>query len=141
LTADIEVPDSGVEGMIVTQGGNVGGYGLYVRDGRPTFVYNYLALDRFTLTAQNPLPKGKVRIEVDLVYKGGAKERGKAMAIAMRVNGTQVAQGELAKSIPNLISFEEGLDVGMDSGSPVDFTYRPPFAFTGKIAKVVIDLK
>ena len=73
LTADIEVPEGGAEGMIVTHGGLVGGYGLYVRDGKPTFVYNYLALDRFTMTGQQPLPKGKVQLKVDFAYKGGGR--------------------------------------------------------------------
>ena len=72
LTADIEVPEAGAEGMIVTHGGLVGGYGLYVRDGKPTFVYNYLALERFTFAGQEPLPKGKVQLTVDFAYQGGA---------------------------------------------------------------------
>jgi arylsulfatase A-like enzyme len=62
LTADLEIPAGGAEGMVATHGGLVGGYGLYVRDGKPTFVYNYLAVDRFTVTGQTPLPKGKVRL-------------------------------------------------------------------------------
>jgi hypothetical protein len=60
LTADIEVPEDGAEGMFATHGGLVGGYGLYVRDGKPTFVYNCLVLDRFTFAGKEPLPKGKV---------------------------------------------------------------------------------
>jgi arylsulfatase len=141
LTADLEIPAGGAQGMIATQGGTTGGYGFYVRDGKPTFVYNYLARELFTFTASNPLPTGKVRVKVDLTYKGAPKERGKAFDVTMSVNGTKVAQGEVAKSIANVISLSEGMDVGMDSGSPVDFTYKPPFAFNGTIEKVVIDLK
>ncbi|RCJ07545.1 arylsulfatase [Cupriavidus necator] len=141
LTADIEVAEGGAQGVIATHGGSTGGYGLYVRDGKPTFVYNHLSVERFTLTSQEPLPKGKVQVKVDLTYQGGPKERGKAMAVAMTVNGRKVAEGVVSKTIPNMIGLVEGLDIGMDAGSPIDFTYKPPFAFNGKIEKVVFDLK
>ena len=61
-TADLEIPAGGAEGMVATHGGLVGGCGLYVRDGKPTFVYNYLAVDRFTVTGQTRLPKGRVQL-------------------------------------------------------------------------------
>lgn len=127
--------------MIVTQGGLVGGYGLYVRDGKPTFVYNYLALDRPTVAGKDPLPTGKVKIEVDFAYHGAAGEIGKRATATLKVNGAEVAKGELEKTIPIQISLGEGLDVGMDVGSAVDFTYQPPFAFTGSIDNVTVSLK
>jgi arylsulfatase len=141
LTADIEVPEAGVEGMIVTHGGLEGGYGLYVRDGRPTFVYNYLAMERYTTAATTPLPKGKVQLKVDFTYSGRAGELGKSATVTMTVNGDKVAEGQLPKTIPVQMSIGEGLDVGEDIGSAVDFTYKPPFAFTGRIEKVTIDLR
>jgi arylsulfatase len=141
LNADIEVPEGKADGVIATHGGSVGGWGLYVRDGKPTFVYNYLSIERYTIASRQPLPKGKVQLRVDLAYQGKAKERGKAMVVAMMVNGTKVAEGEVAKTVPLFFSLTEGMDVGMDTGSPVDFTYKPPFAFTGTIEKVTIDLK
>jgi arylsulfatase A-like enzyme len=141
LTADIHVPEDGAEGMIVTHGGVTGGYGLYVRDGKPTFVYNYLALDRFTIASQKPLPKGKVQLKVDFVYKGKAGERGKGATVAMSVNGSKAAEGELPRTVPIQFSLGEGMDIGEDVGSAVDFTYKLPFRFTGTIEKVAIDLK
>jgi len=141
LTADLEIPDGGAEGMIITHGGLVGGYGLYVRDGKPTFVYNYLSLDRYAIAGQRPLPKGKVQLKVDFAYKGKAGERGQPAAVTMTVNGAKVAEGQLPKTIPLQISLGEGLDIGMDVGSPVDFTYKLPFRFTGMIDKVTIELK
>ena len=141
LTADIEVPEAGAEGMIATHGGLVGGYGLYVRDGKPTFVYNYLALDRFTFTGREPLPRGKVQLKVDFTYNGKAGELGKDAGVTMTVNGSKVAEGRLPHTIPIQISLGEGFDLGLDSGSAVDFTYKPPFRFTGKIEKVTVDLK
>jgi arylsulfatase len=141
LTADIDVPEAGAEGMIATHGGLVGGYGLYVRGGKPTFVYNYLAEERFTFTGNEPLPKGKVQLKVDFTYDGGADERGKGAAVTMTVNGAKVAEGRLPKTIPIQISLGEGMDVGMDVGSAVDFTYEPPFEFTGRIEKVKVELR
>jgi arylsulfatase len=141
LTADVEAPEGGVEGMIATHGGLEGGYGLYVRDGKPTFVYNYLSLERFTFAGKEPLPKGKVQLKVDFAYEGGKDELGKGAAVTLSVNGAKVAEGKLPKTIPNTISITDGFDVGMDTGSPVDFTYKLPFKFTGKIEKVTIELK
>src|SRR5262249_47317380 len=65
VRADLEIPSTGCEGMIITQGGMEGGYGLYVRDGKPTFVYNYLDLERYTVTGSAPLPSGKVQLGLD----------------------------------------------------------------------------
>jgi arylsulfatase A-like enzyme len=141
LTADIEVPDSGVEGMIATHGGLVGGYALYVREGKPTFVYNYLELERPTIIGKDTLPKGKVKLVVDFRYEGKAGERGKGAAVTMSVNGVAVAEGQLPRTIPLQLSLGEGMDIGMDVGSQVDFNYKLPFKFTGKIEKVTVELK
>jgi arylsulfatase len=141
ITADVEIPDGGADGMIVTQGGLVGGYGLYLRAGKPTFVYNYLSLDRTTVAAADPLPKGKVQLKMDFAYQGGPKELGKAAVVTLTANGTKVAEGKVPKTIPATISIQEGLDIGEDVGSPVDFTYKLPFRFTGKIEKVTVELK
>jgi hypothetical protein len=141
LTADIQVPEGNVEGMIITHGGLEGGYGLYVRDGKPTFVYNYLSLERYTVAAATALPKGKVQLKVDFAYGGKPGEVGKAATVTMTANGSKVGEGQLPKTIPAQISIGEGLDIGEDVGSAVDFTYKPPFRFAGKIEKVTIDLK
>jgi arylsulfatase A-like enzyme len=141
ITAEIEIPDKGVEGMIVTHGGVVGGYGLYVKNGKPTFVYNNLALERPTVVGKDALPKGKVKLVVDFKYEGKGQERGKGATVTITVNGSKVAEQHLERTIPIQISLNEGLDVGMDVGSAVDFNYKLPFAFTGKIEKVTIDLK
>src|SRR5262249_49273723 len=138
-TADIEVPDGGAGGMIVTQGGLNGGYGLYLRDSKPTFVYNYMTLERPTVAGKDPLPKGKVKLVVDFAYDGGGP--GKGGKLTMTADGNKVAEGRLERTIPAKFSIGEGLDIGMDVGSPVDFTYKLPFKFTGKIEKVTVELK
>lgn len=139
ITAYIEVPEKGANGMIITQGGLEGGYGLYLKEGKPTFVYNYLSLDRPTIMANEGLPGGKVQLIVNFVYDGGGI--GKGGKITITANGKEIGQGRLEKTIPVQFSLGEGLDIGMDTGSPIDFTYKMPFAYTGKIEKVAVDLK
>ncbi|MGA7139633.1 MAG: arylsulfatase [Terriglobales bacterium] len=138
ITADIELPDGSGNGMIVTHGGVEGGYGLYLRDGKPTFVYNFLGVERTTFAAKDPLPKGRTQLVVNFAYDGGGIAKGGT--ISMTANGAKVAGGRLERTIPNQFTLGEGLDIGMDVGSPVDFTYKLPFKFTGKIEKVTIDL-
>jgi arylsulfatase len=139
ITAEIELVDDKSSGMVVTHGGLEGGYGLYLRDGVPTFVYNFLGTERFTFAAKVPLPKGRTKLVVDFKYDGGGA--GKGGAIALTADGKTIAEGRLEKTIPVQFSLGEGLDIGMDVGSPVDFTYKLPFKFTGKIEKVTVDLK
>jgi arylsulfatase len=139
ITAELDLTDGGASGMIVTQGGLNGGYGLYLRDGKPTFVHNYLTLERPTIAGKEPLPKGRLKLIGDFAYDGGGM--GKGGNVTMTANGNRVAEGRLERTVPMKFSIGEGLDIGMDVGSPVDFTYKLPFKFTGKIEKVTIDLK
>ncbi len=130
ITAEIEVPADNASGMIVTHGGLEGGYGLYLRDGRPTFVYNYLSFERPTFAAQDPLAPGKTTLVVDFAYDGGGM--GKGGQLTMTANGETIAEGRLERTISIQMSLGEGLDVGRDVGSPIDFTYELPFAFTAR---------
>ena len=138
ITAEVDLPNAAAEGMIVTQGGSEGGYGLYLREGKPTFVYNYLGKERPTLTAEKPLPKGKATIVVEFAYDGGGM--GKGGKLTLKANGAKVAEGRLERSVPIQFAIFEGLDVGMDTGSAVDFTYALPFTFTGKVGRVEIEV-
>jgi arylsulfatase len=106
--------------------------------GKPTFVYNFLSVERTTFAAKDALPKGKTKLVVDFKYDGGG--RGKGGQITMTANGKTISKGRLERSIPVQFSLGEGLDIGMDIGSAVDFTYKLPFAFTGKVENVTIDL-
>lgn len=137
ITANIEVPDGG-SGMIVTEGGMEGGFGLYLRDGKPTFVYNFLGRDRPTFAAKDPLPKGPTKLVVNFAYDGGG--RGKGGTVTMTANGNKIAEGRLEKTVPIQFAVGEGMDIGLDSGSAVDFTYQLPFKFTGTVEKVEFEL-
>jgi arylsulfatase len=139
ITAEVDLPDDKAQGMIVTQGGSEGGYGLYMRDGKPTFVYNYLGKERPTLVGDKALPKGKAILVVDFAYDGGGM--GKGGKLTLKANGATVAEGRLERSVPIQFAIFEGLDVGLDTGSAVDFTYSLPFAFTGKIHQVTVEIR
>jgi len=138
ITAEVELPDGNAQGMIVTQGGSEGGYGLYLRDGKPTFVYNYLGVERPTIAAEAPLAKGKATIVVDFKYDGGGM--GKGAAVTISANGKQVAGGRIERTVPIQFSIGEGLDIGMDTGSAVDWSYTLPFRFSGRIDHVTVEV-
>lgn len=138
ITAQIELPNDTAEGMIITHGGSEGGYGLYLKAGRPTFVYNYLGLERPSFSGDTPLGKGKATLGVRFDYDGGGM--GKGGTVTLTVNGDTVASGRLERTVPIQFSITEGLDVGMDNGSAVDWTYRLPFHFTGRIEEVTVEV-
>lgn len=138
IEAEIQLADGNSEGMIITQGGSEGGYGLYLRAGKPVFVYNYLSLERPTFEASTALPAGKHKLLVDFKYDGGGM--GKGATVTLKANGKSVAEGRLERTIPIQFAIFEGLDIGVDIGSPVDWTYKLPFKFTGRIAKVTVDI-
>ena len=139
ITADVEVPEGGGDGMILTVGGLEGGVGLYLREGRPTFVYNYLSLERPTFAAPDPLPAGRSQVTVRFDYDGGGT--GKGATVALLVDGATVTEGRLERTVPVQFSLGEGMDIGMDHGSAVDFTYQLPFEFTGTINDVRVVLE
>ncbi|MGH6910394.1 MAG: sulfatase-like hydrolase/transferase, partial [Phenylobacterium sp.] len=139
ITAEVDLPDDKAQGMIVTQGGSEGGYGLYMREGKPTFVYNYLGKERPTLVGEKALPAGKATLVVDFAYDGGGM--GKGGKLTLTANGAKVAEARLERSVPIQFAIFEGLDVGLDTGSAVDFTYQLPFAFTGKIRQVTVEIQ
>jgi arylsulfatase len=139
ITAEVDLHDDKTEGMIVTHGGLEGGYGLYMREGKPVFVYNYLSIERPTFVSKAALPKGRATIVVDFAYDGGGM--GKGGRITMTANGQKVAEGRLERTVPIKFSIGEGLDIATDNGSPVDFTYSMPFKFTGDVKKVTIELR
>jgi arylsulfatase len=139
ITAVVEVPKNGAKGVLLTQGGRFGGWGLYFKDGKPTYTYNWLGLQRYTVAAAQALPPGKATIRFEFAYDGGGL--GKGGKGTLFVNGKQVAAGRIERTQCCVYSADEGADVGIDEGTPVTEAYRTPFKFTGKIASVTIELK
>lgn len=139
ITADVNVPADGGEGMIVTMGGRFGGYGLYLLKGKPVFLYNFLDLQRFRWEGPQALTPGKHSIVFDFKYDGPGF--GKGGTGVLKVDGKDVAAQTLAHTVPFLFTIDETFDVGVDTRTPVDDKdYQIPFRFTGKIDKLTYQL-
>jgi hypothetical protein len=140
ITAEVEIPEGGAEGMLVTEGGRFGGYGLYVLKGKPVFTYNLVDLERFRWEGQQPLVPGKHTIVFDFKYEGPGF--GKGGSGVLSVDGQQVDSKTIPHTIPFLMTIDETFDVGIDLRTPVDDKdYQVPFRFTGKLVKVTVNLK
>ena len=135
ITAEVEVPAGGGDGMLVTQGGRFGGFGLYVLKGKPVFDYNMLTLAQFRWEAPDALTAGKHTIVFDYTYDGpGIAKGGNGV---LKVDGKEVANHKQPNSVAFLEVADETFDVGVDTRTGVnDADYQVPFAFTGKINKL-----
>jgi arylsulfatase len=139
ITADLEVPKGGANGVILAQGGRFGGWSLHMKGGRLAYTYNYLGLQRTTVLSKEPVPAGKASVRMEFSYDGGGI--GKGGAVSLFVNGKKAGAGRLALTQPLAFSSEDGTDVGMDEGTPVTEDYQPRSTkFTGNIRKVVVDV-
>ena len=139
ITAEVDIPKSGANGVILAQAGRFGGWSLYLKDGKPTYTYNWLGLQHYTVAAGHKLPGGKATIRYVFAYDGGGVGKGGTGTIF--VNGKAVASARIEHTQCCMFSGDEGADVGADEGTPVTDAYKVPFRFTGKIEKVTIDLK
>jgi arylsulfatase A-like enzyme len=140
IVADIVTGDNPANGVIVAQGGRFGGWSLYVTDGKPIFMYNYLGLDRFTATSSATLPKGQATVKMDFVYDGG--KPGAGGTATLYINGESVGSVKVAQTEFAVFSADETAGVGVDTETPVSEDYdRTSSKFTGKIDKVTINLK
>ena len=139
ITASVAIPSAGANGVVLAQAGRFGGWSLYTKEGKPTYTYNWLGLNDYTVAATQALPSGKATIRYEFVYDGGGIGKGGVATIL--VNGKSVATGRIEKTQGMAFSADEGTDVGADEGTPVTDAYKVPFKFTGKIAKVTIELK
>jgi len=137
IGADVEIPKSGAEGMIVTQGGRFNGFGLYLLSGKPVFHYNLVGVARYSVAGPEKLAPGKHVIMLDFKYDGGL---GKGATATITVDDKQVAQGRIERTIPFRMSLDETLDIGEDTGTPVSEDYHVPFRFTGKLNRVLVRL-
>jgi len=142
ITAEITVPKEGTEGMIATMGGRFGGYALYLLKGKPVFVYNLLDLKRYRFEGGvggedwlgRSLAPGKHTVVFDFKYDGPGL--GKGGTGTLSVDGKVLSTQKMEHTIPFLMTIDESLDIGMDTRTPVDDSYKLPFQFTGTINKV-----
>ncbi len=140
ITADVEVPQGGAEGMLVTQGGRFGGYGFYLLHGRPVFAWALVDMTRVRWEGAAALAPGKHMLAFDFAYD--ATGVGKGGRGVLRVDGKDVDTRRMEKSNPFILAWDEAFNVGVDTGTAVEpEDYQVPFAFTGKLQKLTIELK
>ena len=148
FTAEIEVPQGGAEGMIVTSGGRFAGYGFYLKDSKPVFTWNMLNLERVRWEGKDALAPGKHTVEFDFKYAGlgaGTMAYGSTSGMGqggtgtLKVDGAVVDTREMKNTIPIILQWDEAFDVGSDTLTGVyDDDYTPPFPLTARLEKLTI---
>ncbi len=139
MTAEVDVPQGGGDGMIATMGGRWGGWGLYMLKGKPVFNYNMLILAQYRWEGTDVLAPGKHTIAFEYTYDGPGIAKGGSGVL--KVDDKVVATGKQANSISFLQVADETFDVGIDTRTGVnDKDYQVPFAFDGKIHKLTVNL-
>jgi len=142
ITADVNISKDATHGVILTQGGRFGGWSLYMKDGKPEFMYNFLGLDRYVVSSSEELPKGANTIRFEFDYDGDGM--GKGGKGTLYINDKSVGSARIEKTQPNIFSADETADVGLDNQTPValGIGYGPEETkFTGRIDKIVVDIK
>ncbi|BAC47927.1 bll2662 [Bradyrhizobium diazoefficiens USDA 110] len=147
--AEIEIPQGGSDGMLITQGGRFAGYGFYVLKNKPVFTWNLVDLKRVRWEGPDLTP-GKHILEFDFRYDGLGPATmafgdysgvGKGGTGVLKVDGTEVATQKMEHTLPFILQFDESLDIGSDTGTPVDDNdYSTPFTFTGKLNKITLNI-
>lgn len=142
ITAELEIPESGAEGVIIAHGGVAGGYTLFVKDGKLHYVHNYLGIEEFELVSDIEMPAGKVNAEFHFMPTGLPKikeGRGAPGRAKLVINGKTAGKMKLPHTVPFTFGIE-GLSCGYDYADSVSKKYKPPFTFTGKINSVRVEV-
>ncbi len=138
ITAEVNVPPAGAEGVVLCQAGRFGGWSLYFKEGKATYTYNWLGLAKYTIAASEPVAAGKATVRFVFAYNGGLGAGGTGTIL---VNGKTVGEGKIERTQAFIFSADEGADVGLDAATPVTDDYKErDNRFTGKIHKVTVDL-
>jgi arylsulfatase len=139
ITVDIDIPQDGAEGMLVTDGGRFSGYGFYLLKGRPVFTWNLLQLEHVKWQGKEALTPGAHSLEFEWKYDGPGL--GKGGTGTLKVDGQILESHPMSHSLPVVLPWCETFDVGIDTGTPVDDSdYQVPFPFTGKLNKLTVKL-
>ena len=139
VTAEVEVPAGGADGVIIAQGGRFGGWAVYAKDGKAKFVYNVLGIQEFATEADSPIPAGTHQVRMEFAYDGGGLAKGGD--VTLYYDGTAVGTGRVEATQPMIFSADETTDIGYESGTTVTPDYTAHTSrFTGKINWVQIDL-
>ena len=150
ITAQVEIPKGGAEGVILTAGGRFGGYGFYLLKGKPVFLWNLVDVERLRWEGPTPLSPGEHTLEFAFEYDGlgfgtlafnDMSGIGRGGTGVLEVDGKAVATRKVERTLPLILQWDETFDVGADTGTPVDDQdYQVPFEFTGKLAKLTLEI-
>jgi arylsulfatase len=139
VTAEVEVPDGGAEGVLIVQGGAGGGWSLYLVEGRPRYCYNLLGVQRFYVGSDRTVPPGTHQVRVEFGYDGGGL--GKGGTVSLYLDGDTVGEGRVEATQPLVFALDETTDVGRDTGSAVTPEYdASDNSFTGRINWIQLDV-
>jgi hypothetical protein len=133
ITAEVTIPDDGAEGVLLAHGGLTGGYSFYMQDGKLHYVHNFLGLAKYYVHSDAVVPSGECTLHFEFEKTGEHQGQGK-----LYINGNQVGEAEIDRTVPNNFGINEGLTCGYDNGLPVIDDYPTPFRFTGTIKRVVV---
>jgi arylsulfatase A-like enzyme len=139
VTAELEIPESGARGVIIAQGGNFGGWSLYMLDGKLKYFYNFVAMRHYEVTAESKLPSGTHQVRMEFNYDGGGL--GKGADITLYIDGKEIGKGRVERTHGYIFSMDETTEIGCDKGEPVSTDYGPrDNEFNGKVKWVQIDI-
>jgi len=139
VTAEIEVPEAGAEGVIIAQGANIGGWSLYAKDGKLKYCYNLGGINYYYVESENKIPAGQHQVRMEFAYDGGGLAKGGV--VSLFVDGKKDGEGKVDMTLPMVYSADDGCDVGVDSGAPVSEDYGPlGNRFNGKVRGVQLSI-
>jgi arylsulfatase len=142
ITASVEIPEGGAEGVLISQGSAAGGYSFFVKDGRLRYVHNWVGREIHGVTSEGPLPAGthELRFEFEPTGKPDMPHgRGAPGRLQLYVDGTLVGAAEAPVTTPFVVN-PGPLACGLNVGSPITPEYTSPFRFTGTIRQVTVDV-
>jgi arylsulfatase A-like enzyme len=140
VTAEVVVPESGAEGVIIAQGGFTGGWSLYAKDGKLKYCYNLLGVKLSFTEGKGVIPAGKHQVRMEFKYDGGGLAKGGT--VSLYVDGNKDGEGRVEMTAPMIFSCDETCDIGKEAGSPVSPDYDPAGnEFSGEVNWVQIDLE
>jgi arylsulfatase A-like enzyme len=140
ITAEIEVPKSGAQGVIVAQGGSTNGWSLYANGGKLKYCYNFFGVQLYFVESSAPIPAGKHQVRMEFKYDGGGLAKGGG--VTLYLDGKSAGKGRVEQTVPMIFSADETCDLGKEAGSPVSPDYGPADnEFSGEVNWVQIDLE
>lgn len=139
VTAELDVPDDGAEGVIISQGANIGGWSLYAKGGKLKYCYNLSGVSHYIAESDRPIPTGRCQVRMEFAYEGGG--RGKGGKASLFIEGDKVGEVDVPRTHMTVFSADDGMDVGQDGGAPVSPDYGPQNnAFNGNVRGVQLSI-